>query len=422
MKYNRKSLLSALVLGLLLSCPWFFPQIAAAEIPEQVAKKARNATTLIRVDKADGSFDNGSGFFIAPDKIVTNVHVVAGSKKITVIGSEYPNYYVEGVIGFNPEYDLVVLKVSGKGMPLSLSTGQIDEQIFAVGYPSSELEYQVKEGKIYSIRKEGKVHSIRKSDGQLRLTAKDFPSNKNTVFSRGISGGPVLNLKGEVVGIAVSADESVFSYAAPSDKLKALLSRSVQPLSEWQMTKAVRAYVFFGQATESLSGILKANEGAGKEAQELYDKVIKDCTNSIDLYPSARAYLMRGATYLRKAKVEIGSEKYKEAIEDLTKAIEDLTIVIDQFIPDDIKAYKDRGAANLFLGQLVGQLETSEKARTNYNSAVFDYGKVITLNPDDAEDAEAYYYRGAAYQLMGQQEKAAEDFRRAKQLDPSIGR
>ena len=75
------------------------------------------------------------------------------------------------------------------------------------------------------------------------------------------------------------------------------------------------------------------------------------------MYPFASAYLMRGETYLRKAKVEIDSEKYKEAIGDLTKAIEDLTIVIDQFIPDDIKAYKDRGAANLLLGQLTTKSE-----------------------------------------------------------------
>ena len=84
MKYNRKSLLSALVLGLLLSCPWFFPQIAA-EISEQVAKKARNATVNLKMEDVSRI---GSGFFIAPDKIVTNVHVVAGSKEVTVSGSE----------------------------------------------------------------------------------------------------------------------------------------------------------------------------------------------------------------------------------------------------------------------------------------------------------------------------------------------
>lgn len=420
MKQNRKFLFSMLVLGLLLTCRWFFYQIAAAEIPEKVAEKARNATVLISVEKTDGSFDNGSGFFITPEKIGTNVHVVAGSKEITVIGSENTEYYVEGVIGFNPEYDLVVLKVSGKGMPLSLNTGQIGDQIFAAGYPTSEVENQVKEGKIHSIRNEGTIHSIR-SDGKLRLTSKNFPSNKNSVFSPGISGGPVLNFKGEVVGIAVSADESVFSYAAPSDKLEPLLSGSVQSLSKWQTAEAVRAYVSFVQGTSNLKlGILKDKEE--KEAQELYDKVIKDCTNSIALYRFASAYLMRGQAYLMRGKIylmrgeiKISIEKYKEVIGDLTKAIEDLTIVIDQFIPDDINAYKHRGAANLYLGQL----ETNEKARTYYNSAVFDYSKVITLNPYDAE---AYFFRGAAYQEIGQQEKADEDFRRANQLDPSIAK
>ena len=312
MKNNRKFLFSLLALVFLLAC---------TQTPEL---RAKDATVLISVEKADGSFDNGSGFFITPDKIVTNVHVVAGSKKITVIGLEYTKYYVEGVIGFNPEYDLVVLKVSGKGMPLSLSTGQKGDQIFAAGYSTSELESQGKEGKIHSIRKEGKIHSIR-SDGQLRLTTKNFPSNQNTVSSHGMSGGPVLNLKGEVVGITVSADESVFSYAAPSDKLKALLSGPVQPLNEWQTEKAVRAYVSYVQGQKNLLGILKDKGGAKKEAQNLYDKVIKDCTNSIDLYPSARAYFMRGQVYIMKVKVEISTKKHKEVIGDLAKAIADLT-------------------------------------------------------------------------------------------------
>ena len=68
----------------------------------------------------------------------------------------------------------------------------------------------------------------------------------------------------------------------------------------------------------------------------------------------------------------------------------------------------------------LGQLTTNQKAGIDYyNSAVFDYGKVITLNPYDAE---TYFFRGAAHELMGQQEKADEDFRRAKQLDPSVAK
>ena len=50
------------------------------------------------------------------------------------------------------------------------------------------------------------------------------------------SGGPVLNSKGEVIGIAVWSGSDSHSYATPSNALKALLAQSMtlEPLVEWQ--------------------------------------------------------------------------------------------------------------------------------------------------------------------------------------------
>ena len=175
MKQNEKLLLGLLVLEFLLSCAWGLPQVVNAEIPQQVAEKARNATVRIevRIDRrgTDDSTKIGSGFFIEPDKIVTNIHVVAGATSISVDGkdgTESFTYSIEGSIGSIPTYDVVILQVSGerRGKPLSLGKGKKGDLIFASGYPADK--YKVTKGTIHSIQ----------SDGQLRLTAKRFSKQR----------------------------------------------------------------------------------------------------------------------------------------------------------------------------------------------------------------------------------------------------
>ena len=120
MKHNRKFLFGLLAFTFLLSACTSTPQqIVNTEIPKQVIEKARNATVLIIDGNAEGNSGNGSGFFVAPDKIVTNIHVVADAKIVFAVGRKKV-YNIEKVIGYDPKYDLVILKVSGEGNPLPL--------------------------------------------------------------------------------------------------------------------------------------------------------------------------------------------------------------------------------------------------------------------------------------------------------------
>ena len=79
MRHNRKFLFSLLVLVFLFSC---------TQTPEQYAKKVKekikNATVHVKTDIIGSS--GGSGFFVAPYKIVTNIHVVAGKPEVSVVG------------------------------------------------------------------------------------------------------------------------------------------------------------------------------------------------------------------------------------------------------------------------------------------------------------------------------------------------
>ena len=163
MRYNRKLLFGLLILGLLSAC---------TQTPEQ---RAKAATVLIITENTE--IGTGSGFFVQPDKIVTNIHVVDNAKMVFVVGTKKV-YNIEGVTGYAPEHDLVVLQVSGKGEPLELSEGQIGDEISVLGYPGGGYKVTA-----------GKVHGIRSSDKQLRLVAKEFPKNREPVIVGGNSGG-----------------------------------------------------------------------------------------------------------------------------------------------------------------------------------------------------------------------------------------
>ena len=113
----------------------------------------------------------GSGFFVEQDKIVTNVHVLAGKTKVTAItaqqletesasiyhraaqavrntilrlfqgnrlqvGKETAIYTIEGVTAFNAENDLALLKVAETGVPLPLGNSEVlqrGEKVYARG-------------------------------------------------------------------------------------------------------------------------------------------------------------------------------------------------------------------------------------------------------------------------------------------------
>ena len=281
MTYNRKFLFlfSLLTLGLvtlLLSC---------TQTPEQ---RAKNATVLMVIGNADGSVGMGSGFFVKRDKIVTNIHVVDNARMVFAVGTKKV-YNVEKVTGYDPKRDVVILKVSGKGNPLELGKGQIDDPIFVTGYPDGGYEKTI-----------GTVIGIRQSDEQLRLGQ---TNGSGSILAAGNSGGPVLNGDGQVIGIAVISDGD-YGYASTSNVLNALLvSLDEENLSIWQKKDPILASAYVAWSKEKLDS-------------ENYDEAIKGLDEAINLYPKyANAYHKRGA-----AKTELG--QYQAAIKDYKKAIE----------------------------------------------------------------------------------------------------
>lgn len=214
MEHNRKSLVSFMVLGLLLSS-WI--TAANAQTPEKIAEKALGSTVLLTMQRPDGKGALGSGFFVADGQIATNYHVIEGAVKGTakLVGGETA-FNIEGHTAIDKARDLAVLKVTTLRAPaLSLGnsdTVKVGETVYAVGNPRG-LEGTFSQGNISSIRPEGNTAVRGKV---LQITAPISP---------GSSGGAVLNSNGKVIGIAVATvvNGQNLNFAIPSNYLKALL-------------------------------------------------------------------------------------------------------------------------------------------------------------------------------------------------------
>jgi len=147
----------------------------------------------------------GSGFVISPDgKIVTNQHVVTGANKITVTlngGKTYP----AKLLGTDMMKDIAVVKIDASGLPYA-KMGDSDslrpgEPAVAIGSPLG-LEHTVTAGIISAV---GRKPSEIGEPGPG--TSPDDPrgiSNliqTDAAINQGNSGGPLLNYKGEVIGV-----------------------------------------------------------------------------------------------------------------------------------------------------------------------------------------------------------------------------
>ena len=141
-----------------------------------------------------GGTSQGSGFIITSDGyVLTNHHVVQGADRILVRLSDRNELEAE-LVGSDPLSDVALLKVKGKGLPV-LRTGdsrnlKAGQWVLAIGSPFG-FEYSVTAGIVSGVGR----RSLDPSQQYVPFIQTDVAIN------RGNSGGPLLNTRGEVVGI-----------------------------------------------------------------------------------------------------------------------------------------------------------------------------------------------------------------------------
>ena len=168
----------------------------------------------------------GSGFVISPNGyVLTNEHVVRGAEKITVILPD-GRRFAGSVLGSHPQYDLAVVKIEGKNLPIApLGTSNdlmVGEWALAIGNPFgfllNDTQPTVTAGVISA------THRDIKSQGPNTGIYKNMIQT-DAAINPGNSGGPLVNAKGDVIGINTfiftkSGGSEGIGFAIPIDVAK----------------------------------------------------------------------------------------------------------------------------------------------------------------------------------------------------------
>lgn len=348
-----------------------------------------------------------SGFFVAPDKIVTTINVIAGGIGVTAIPShqfqsgnipildgsvkksinkdidsfsqqnslqidaDEVGYTIEGVSAFDAKNNLVVLKIAETGVPLSFGNSdafQREEFVYSLGYLEN-MKYSGTAGKFLSSYRNNTWFQI------------------ETPFLSTLGGGPVVNRNNEVIGVFSynskplhhDSNRSIARLVA-SNVLSALMSKSekVIPLGQWQKYSQIRAYDIEYHAD-------------GYSAAENNSEAVKNYNSALILNPDlVEIYAKRGIVKNRIFNTE-------EALKDFTKAI--------QINPEDFYSYNNRATANGYLGV--------------HEAMIGDLNEAIKINP---KYEIAYLNRGQANAVLGDIKKEEDDIVGAQQCyEAAIG-
>jgi Do/DeqQ family serine protease len=233
----------------------------------------------------------GSGFIIRGDGyVVTNHHVVADATAVKVHVEGLSEVLTARVVGSDPRSDLALLKVDSRRRLPVLPLGNserlpVGAWVVAIGNPFG-LAYVATKGIV-----SGKGRTL----GDLPRFRPGYYDYIQTdaAIDRGNSGGPLLNLAGEVVGIntAINSRARGISFAVPVDLAKAVLPQLLRH------GRVIRT--FLGIRIDGVTWELAESFGMKLPEGVLITRVMPDT-------PAERAGLRKGDILLKFAGLKVG--------------------------------------------------------------------------------------------------------------------
>ena len=317
-------------------------QLAAMEIYEIACRQVVGISTEVSYHTYFGTSSGtvtGSGFIISSDGyILTNFHVVEyaaeGKYPITVMlynGDSYP----ATIVGYEgDDSDVAVLKINAEDLD-AVRLGDSDdmrvgETIFAVGNPLGELDYTMTRGMISAMDRE---ISTGDDDSTINMFQIDAAVNS------GNSGGPVYNMRGEVIGIVTAKYSDTYEemgieglgFAIPIDDASVIAKDLIE-------NGYVRGKAYMGVSTKSVSAaaaqyynmvegayVYAVVQGSAAEAAGIH---MGDIVIGVDHTPVASVSDLQAALKNYKAGEEAEIRLFREGEET------SVTIVFDEKQPD----------------------------------------------------------------------------------------
>jgi tetratricopeptide (TPR) repeat protein len=339
-------------------------------LPELVRRIKPSAVAIETFDAHGEKLSRGSGFFTDTDRVVTNRHVIEGAYRAEVHSSNGNVYPVKGVLAVDAEGDIALLKIDAPAVavrPLSLdrTSPQEGESIVVIGNPLG-LEGSVTNGIVSAVRDIPTFGRI------IQITAPISP---------GSSGSPVVNMHGQVIGIAtlqITGGQSV-NFAIPSERISQLQqTSSLMSLSDLVVAsgrnKRAKAVQFFRDGLSSLS------RDDCERALGYFAKAVESDSNY------AEAWAQSGF-----CNEKLG--KHVEALEASRRAV---------ILRPSAESYFNIGLANFYLKQ--------------YREAADAYRLAIKLDPYNSADA--YYALGLVYRDWGKADEEIQAYKQAIRLRP----
>jgi Trypsin-like peptidase domain len=292
---------------------------------------------------------SGSGFIFHPDGyILTNNHVVAGAtEEIVVIfhGNRIP----AKLLAIDPKTDLALLKISGSNFP-TLPIGEsrkmsVMDPVLAIGYPMfSTIGYDVS-------GYDGRINAIRQSDHAplFQIDANINPGN---------SGGPLLNDRGEVIGVVVAKINAMqlaktlgaiperINFAIPIDQARPMIltaypggfppsNRSVPLRNQdvFSQSKDATILILAPKQADFAARLFPKNQQSGPSEEVFPERG----SPSINMKPSLQAFI---AAFIQSG----ASDRLNSAMQFYAPTVNyyDKGVVDDSFVRKDLADYRRR--------------------------------------------------------------------------------
>src|SRR5687767_1404314 len=428
-----------LILAFLLTTP--SAVVAQDELPELVRRIKPSAVAIETFDARGEKLSRGSGFFIAPDRVVTNRHVIDNAYKAEIHSFTGAIYPVKGVVAIDAEADIALLRVDvpvAQARPLSLdrTSPQEGESVFVIGNPLG-LEGSVSNGIVSAVRDIPTFGRI------IQITAPISP---------GSSGSPVVNMLGQVIGVAtlqVTGGQSV-NFAIPSARISQLQDGPLLSLSDLVATsgrnkraRAVqyfrdglsflskddceKALPYFEKAIESDSNYAEAwaQTGFCREKLGRHGEAIEASRKAVSLRPTAESYFNLGLAHYYLKQYREAAESYRNAIRLDPFNAADAHYAVGLVYRDwgradeEIQAYKQAIKLKPDYVSAYERLGSRYLRSKKYPEAIETYKQITSLKPGDAN---APNNMGEAYYEIGLTSDAVEAFKQAIRLKPDFGK
>lgn len=363
----------------ILFCFAFFADGVSAQaefLPELVKRIKPSAVAIETFDSKGATLSRGSGFFIASDRIITNRHVIEKAARVEAHLLDGRKIVAKGVLAIDGEGDLALLQVDvprplPTALPIVRNVPQEGESIVVIGNPFG-LEGSVSNGIVSAVREISGYGKI------IQITASISP---------GSSGSPVVNMAGQVIGIATlqAAEGQNLNFAVPSERISQLRISELQTFStintEAQKNKRSGAERLYSQGLAQLSRddyqralpfFERAVEADPNYAEAWYQAGY--CFGALGrhteaLRASRQAAKLRpewSATYINIGVSSYALGSYKDAADAYRQAL---------------RIEENDAETRFLLGTALGKLNRTDEE-------ILEYRRTLTLKPDHSQAIE----------------------------------